>query len=281
MYYCDGTDIDRTVRSSQHALTNYRFRNNGFEVLQVLIPKADHLTLTTTLQLYLQVEDDYKHTIFLLESTPNLVSLDIESLMDQPETVFPSTLLAGGPRKLKSLRIECFRFDSGGTTFSTIVRFEELEELQLFHCNDYSLLLQQLSHLLLTLKSFVIDERDQRDQHFDDNTNIFLRSFNPLERISLALDADIIMSYIIPPDFSALAVHASTLRCLRVEYHHWVKVFPIESSIRAFERFCASAVNLEQLAISGINAILLYDADPGILYMPRFIVCLAGCPFLE
>lgn len=274
MYYCQGTEIERTIRLTQRALTNYQFRDNGLNVLRTLAqPGAGDLALITNLQLYLQYDEDYDHAFFLLESTPNLVSLDIESLMDQPDTVFPLTPLTAGPRK--SLRIECFRFDEGGTTFFNIVRFEELEKLQLFHCNDYGLLLLEFAHLPLKLKSFAIDERDQRDPRFDDNTNVFLRSLKPLERISLALDPDISYSKIIPPDFSALAVHASTLKYLRVECHEFMKVFPTESSITAFERFCESAVNLEQLAISGIYACFLYDADPGTFYIPRFIVGLA------
>ena len=275
MYYCDGLDIERTVRSNQHALTNYQFRHNGSEVLRLLAPKTDHLTLITILQLYLRREDDYKHTVFLLESTPNLVSLDIEVLMDSPDTIFPSMPLAGGPRSLRSLRLECLLFENGGTALFDVVRFEDLEEFQLFFCKDYGRLLLELthSHMPLKLKSFCIDEQDTWEVQFDDNTNIFLRSLKSMERISLALDPDMGQWYN-PPDFSALAVHASTLKYLRVECQDLVVMFPTESSITAFERFCESA-NLEQLAISGVSRHFIREECTGTLYMPRFLVCIS------
>jgi hypothetical protein len=259
IYYCDSTDIERTVRSTQHALTNYQFRHNGFEVLQILelVPKADHLALITTLQLYLRFEEDYKHTTFLLESTPSLVSLDIEVLMDRPETIFPSIPLSGRPRRLKSLRMECFYFENGGTTLFNIVRFEDLEELQLFFCKAYGCLLLELthSHLPLKLKSFCIDEQDTRAVQFDNNTNIFLGSLNSLERISLALNPDLGFTDI-KIDWCALEAHASTLKYLRVECNVLDSLFPTESSITAFERLCKSADNLKQLAISGLRQYL-------------------------
>ena len=273
MYDCQSTDIERTVRSTQHSLTNYQFRNNGFEVLKVLVPKTDHLTLITTLQLYLRFEDDYKHAVFLLESTPSLVSLDIEALMDRPDAIFPSTPLAGGPRRLKSLRIECFSFESGGTVFFDFVKFEDLEELQLFFCRDYGNLLLELAHLPLKLKSFCIDEQDTRDVQFDDNTNIFLRSLKSLERISLALDPD--GGYPeVPLDWRALETHASTLKYLRVETQVLNPLFPTKDCIQAFERLCDKAANLEQLAISGLSRYGGYCDDPdGKLGLPHFLVC--------
>jgi hypothetical protein len=273
MYDCQSTDIERTVRSTQHSLTNYQFRNNGFEVLKVLVPKADHLTLITTLQLYLRFEDDYKHAVFLLEFTPSLVSLDIEALMDRPDAIFPSTPLAGGPRRLKSLRIECFSFESGGTVFFDFVKFEDLEELQLFFCRDYGNLLLELTHLPLKLKSFCIDEQDTRDVQFDDNTNIFLRSLKSLERISLALDPD--GGYPeVPLDWRALETHASTLKYLRVETQVLNPLFPTKDCIQAFERLCDKAANLEQLAISGLSRYGGYCDDPdGKLGLPHFLVC--------
>jgi hypothetical protein len=223
------------------------------------------------LQLYLRFEDDYKHTIFLLESTPSLVSLDIEVLMDRPERIFPSKPLAGGPRRLKSLRLECFYFENGGTTLFNIVGFEDLEELQLFFCLDYGCLLLELthSHLPVKLKSFCIDEQDTRDVRFDDNTNIFLRSLKPLERISLALDPDLGYPNI-KLDWRALEAHASTLKYLRIETHVFTSLFPTEDCIQAFERLCDESQNLEQLAISGVCR---YDDRDGELGMPHFLVC--------
>jgi hypothetical protein len=271
MYYCRSADIERNVSLSQHALTHYQFRRNGSGVLQILTPKTDHLALVATLQLYLRFEDDYKHTIFLLESTPSLVSLDVEVLMDRPEYIFRSTPSAGGPRKLKSLRLECFYFENGGTTLFNMVRFGDLEELQLFFCTDYGCLLLGLSRLSLKLKSFCIDEQDTPDIQFDDNVNIFLRSLNSLERFSLALDPDLSCTDNLL-DWSALEAHASTLKYLRVEaqcLHSW---FPTEDSIAAFERVCDIAINLEQFAISGVDE---YEGLTGKLGMRPFLVC---CP---
>jgi hypothetical protein len=199
------------------------------------------------------------------------VSLDVEVLMDRPEYIFHSTPLAGGPRNLKSLRVECFYFEDGGTTLFNMVRFKELVELQIFYCKDYGCLLLELTHLPLKLRSFCIDEQDTCEVQFDDNTKIFLRSLKrPLERISLALDPDLSCNDIVL-DLSALEAHASTLRYLRVEIHTLQSLFPTEGSITAFERFCDSAVNLEQLAISGLDK----DDDPGNLVIRRFLVCTA------
>jgi hypothetical protein len=250
MYYCKSTDIERNVRLSQHALTHHQFRANGSKVLQILTPKTDYLTLVTTLQLYLKFEDDYKHTIFLLESTPNLVSLDVEVLMDRPEYIF-RTPLAGGPRSLKSLRLECFYFENGGTTLFNMVRFEELEELQLFFCKDYGCLLLELTHLPLKLKSFVIDEQNTLETQFDHNANTFLGSLKPLDRLVLALDADI-GGLDTPIDWSAIEIHAPTLKYLKVEINWVPEMFPTKECVSSFERLCKSAVNLEQLAISGV-----------------------------
>ena len=174
MYYCRSTGVERLVRLSQHALTNYQLRASKLEILQIIAPDPDNLCRITTLQLYVQFKSDYQHTLFLLDSTPNLMSLDIELLMDSPEVAFPSVSLAGGPRKLRALRLECWYFDNGGTTLFQMVRFEELEELQIFYCRDYGRLLLELAHLTLKLKSFCIDEQDTAGIQFDDNTNMFL-----------------------------------------------------------------------------------------------------------
>ena len=278
MYYCKSTDIERNVSLSQHALTHYQFRTNGLEILKLLTPKTDHLALVTSLQLYLQFEDDYKHTVFLLESTPNLVRLDVESLMDRPQWIFDSTPLAGGPRKLKSLRLECWYFVDGGTTLFNIVRFEELEELQMFFCKDYGCFLLELAHLPLRLKSFCIDEQDTCATQFDANTNTFLGSLNPLSRLTLALDADL-AGLKVPIDWLAIEIHAPTLEYLKVEIN-WVPVlFPTKECIMSFERLCKAAVNLEQLAISGVGSDPGYDSDddsdeaPKGLAISRFMVC--------
>jgi hypothetical protein len=197
------------------------------------------------------------------------VSLDIEVLMDRPEAIFPTMPLAGGPRRLKSLRLRCFVFENGGTTLFDVVRFEDLEELQPFFCKSYGSLLLELTHLPLKLKSFCIDEQDTLDIQCDDNTNVFLRSLKPLERISLALDSDL-GSPDTKLDWRAVEAHASRLKYLRVETYIHESLFPTEDSIAAFERLCKGADNLRQLAISGLTR---YDDPEGNLGMSRFLVC--------
>jgi hypothetical protein len=148
------------------------------------------------------------------------------------------------------------------------VKFEHLEELQLSFCKDYGCLLLELTRLPLKLKSFCVDEQDTMDLQFDDNTNIFLRSLKPLERISLALDPDL-GSPDTKLDWCVVETHASTLKYLRVEAYIHESLFPTESSITAFERLCKSADNLEQLAISGLSE---YNDSDGELGITRFLV---------
>jgi len=141
-------------------------------------------------------------------------------------------------------------FTLGISTIDGLVELEELEELQLIDCEEYPYLLRDMESLPLKLKAFSIHEIDETTELFHSTANRFLRSLNPLVRLSLTLG-----SHFDDPssllDWSTLQAHASTLQCLRVEYT-WPEL-PFSSSHSGFAQFCKASLNLGILVMSGVT----------------------------
>jgi hypothetical protein len=249
-------DIESIIRFKQRSVANYQYRYNGPDIWLNLAPDEDGLSRVTSLQLYLKDVKYCKHAAMLLDSTANLVSLDIEleNELNLLEELLRRTRLVNGPRRLKSLRMEGIDFSDGIDTLEQLVEIETLQDLQLTYCSDYSSLLRDLTKLPLVLKAFRIHEYDMGAQDFETESIEFLRSLASLNWVSLALESDFGLSgpYNLL-DWSSLRACAPMLKYLRVEYHPIKPLFPCQRSASNFALFCRLATNLEQLAISGME----------------------------
>jgi hypothetical protein len=249
-------DIESIIRFKQRSVANYQYRYNGPDIWLNLAPDEDGLSRVTSLQLYLKDVKYCKHAAILLDSTANLVSLDIELDTDLNllEELLRRMLLVNGPRRLKSLRIEGIDFSDGIDTLEQLVEIETLQDLQLTYCSDYSSLLRDLTKLPLVLKAFRIYEYDMGAQDFETESIEFFRSLTSLKWVSLTLGTDLGLPgpYNLL-DWSSLRACAPMLKYLRVEYHSVKPPFPCQRSASNFAVFCRLATNLEQLAISGIE----------------------------
>jgi len=248
-------DIDSIVRFNQRNVANYQYRINGPNVWLNLAPDEDDLSRITSLHLCIQYETHCKHAAHLLNSVRSLVSLDILFIGYRAQLFETLVLLTRfGPHKPKFLRVEGTNFSDGMITLKQLVEVEKLEELQLIGCQDYSRLLRDLKKLALGLKVFCIHEYDMGEQDFEIDSNDFLRSLDSLECVSLTLDPNFeSQSPFIVLDWSALTACASKLKYLRVEYQSIKSPFLCKTSAHNFSVFCEHAINLEQLAISGIE----------------------------
>ena len=249
-------DIESIIRFKQRSITNYQYRCNGPDIWLNLAPDEDDLSRVTSLQLYLKDEKDCKHAAILLDSTANLVSLDIElgTDLNLHEELLRRTRLVNGPRRLKSLRMEGIDFSDGSDTLEQLVEIETLQDLQLIYCSDYSSLLRDLTRRTLVLKAFRIHEYDMGAPDFETESIEFFRSLTSLEWVSLTLETDLGLPgpYNLH-EWSSLRACAPMLKYLRVEHHSVKPPFPCQRSASDFAVFCRLATNLEQLAISGIE----------------------------
>lgn len=211
------TGIEYLIRLRQRNLTNYQYRFENPDMWPIYPPDDEELAHVTTLQLLVGGWEDYEHAIHLLESTPSLSSLDIQHDHNVSWPSIEFTRLCRGPRRLRFLRIENFCFTLGSSTIAGFVELEELEELQLIDCEEYSCLSRDIKSLPLKLKAFCIHEIDETTELFSSVENDLIRSLKPLVRMSLTLGIDFgLPSNLL--DWSALQAHASTLQYLRVEY---------------------------------------------------------------
>jgi hypothetical protein len=249
-------DIESILRFKQRRVTNYQYRCNGPDIWLNLAPDEDDLSRVTSLQLYLKDGKDCKHAAILLDSTANLVSLDIELGTDLNllEELLRRTRLVNGPRRLKSLRMERIDFSDGIDTLEQLVEIETLQDLQLIYCSDCRFLLKDLTKLPLVLKAFRIHEYDMGAQDFQTESIEFLQSLASLNWVSLTLDSDFGFNgpYNLL-DWSSLRACAPMLKYLRVKHVSIKPPFPCQRSASSFTLFCRLATNLEQLAISGME----------------------------
>jgi hypothetical protein len=249
------------IRLRQRSLTNYQYRYENPDTWHILPPDEEELAYITTLQLLLRNVDDYEHAITLLEVTPSLSSLDIQmhqlNVAPQPSE-FPR--LRRGPRSLRSLPMENVCLASGSSTISGLVELEELGELQLIDCEEYTCLSEDMEILPLKLKAFCIHEIAETTELFNSVENDFLRSLKPLVRLSLTLGShfDVPSSLL---DWSALHAHASTLQYIRVEYT-WPEL-QFSEFHSGFSQFCKASLNLELLSTSGVT---VGDGDDDIVH---------------
>jgi hypothetical protein len=263
--FCE-TSIENTIRIKQRRVANYQYRQNGPECWRNLSFRADDFVCITKLQIEMTTLEHQEHAIVLLDSTPNLANLDLinsyDDLADSVGVPVPRTPLARGPRRLKTLRLEKFDFANGSTEIARLVKLDELEDLQLIDCDGYPVLLRDLKILPLSLRASTMVEHYEEvdDQDFDFHSNQFLQSLKSPNRINLVINTHQHRAQIGMLDWSALETHASAIEYLRAEYQSGylpnMPMFQTAKSTSDFARFCKSAVNLEQLAVSWV------DIDP-------------------
>lgn len=277
-------DIDHTIRVKQRNITNYQYRSlecSGPGMWRGLALDTDYLARITTLQLSLSTQEECKHAIIWLDSTPNLASLDLSLFgdiswgFDEPFAFMKPVL---GPRMLKSLRLEHVSFSNGTTKLAQFVRLDKLEELHLVSCDSTCFLLRDLKRQPLCLKTFIVVEDEGRDPCL--SYNDFVRYLDSPERISLWLCPQMDGSGVMF-DWSALQAHASAIKYLRVEYGEVMPALPTQKSESDFARFCRSAVNLEQLSMSWIDIDPDSHEGPSLLPIVYFLVSPAREAYLD
>jgi len=227
---------------------------------KALAPREDDPAHITALQILIIDMRDIKRMAWILAHIPALQHLDLEKsyrlLMDcdVDAEILKEFVNSGNtaqyPARLKTLRIVnmCWTKQSA-EVFTSSMRLEKLETLQLVECCEIGPLLEHLTQLRLNVSTLCIDRGG--DVPRDGATiSAFIASLAAPKRLSLLCHVD--QPYDGQIDVDCLQKHAQSIEYLRLEDNNvtWL-TYGNSGQAPQFCSFFENASNLKQLALSG------------------------------